>query len=246
MLIGPAAAGKTFLCEQLAQLLKLPFNSISCTMGMSESQLTGWLLPVKKAGRFGYVPAPFVRSLQMPSVFLLDEVDGADPNVLMLLNSVMSNGFITIPQKMKSPTIRRHVESILVAGANTTGSGADDVYSARAALDGATIDRFYPFVVSYDEHYEASLFKLPGAKAARAPAGWKPSEAPIAQADMDNLHSWFTGVRAGAKKAKMQRIVSTRMAQRLVSAVVAGVPVAEVKRDLLTGWSADELARVEM
>ncbi len=35
MLVGPAGSAKTYLAKQLAQLLRVPFGSISCTMGMS-------------------------------------------------------------------------------------------------------------------------------------------------------------------------------------------------------------------
>ena len=77
LLVGEAGTGKTMLAEQLGQLLRVPFASISCTMGMSESQFTGWLLPVGEAGKFDYVPSPFVRSVEQQSVFLLDEIDFA-------------------------------------------------------------------------------------------------------------------------------------------------------------------------
>ena len=243
LLVGPAGTGKTYLASQLAQLLRLPFSSISCTMGMSESQLTGWLLPVGEAGRFDYVPAPFATSFQSPSVFLLDEVDAADPNVLMLLNSATSNGFITIPQKLSAPTLKRHDDMILIAGANTNGSGADDLYSARAALDAATIDRFYPLAVDYDQSYEKSLFVLPGQKSRARAAAWEPSKAPITQETLDHLKGWFFALRTETKKARLSKVVSSRLAQRLVASVAAGVPVEEAKADLLLGWSDDERTR---
>ena len=244
LLVGPAGTGKTMLGAQLAQLLRVPFGSISCTAGMSESQLTGWLLPVGEHGRFDYVPSPFVQGLEQPSVFLLDEVDAADPNVLLLLNSVMSNGFITIPHKLKNPTITRHARAIILAGANTIG-GADDIYSARMPLDGATEDRFYPIVADYDESYEKSLFVVAGQKKRTRSAQWKPSPVLPTAADMDQLQEWFFALRKNAKKARIGRIVSSRMAQRLTAAVLAGVSPDEAKKDLLAGWSDDERARAQ-
>ena len=243
LLVGPAGCGKTMLAAQLAQLLRVPFGSISCTMGMSESQLTGWLLPVGDNGRFDYVSAPFVTCLQQPSVFLLDELDAADPNVLMLGNSVWSNGFITIPHKLSSPTIQRHEDAIVIAGANTMGTGADDLYSARAALDGATVDRFYPVIVEYDESYEHGIFSVQGRKSSKRSPKWEPAAVPD-QDGFDNLRSWFFTLRAKVKQAKLSKIISSRLAQRLVAAVAVGIPQEEVKTDLLLGWSADELARV--
>jgi hypothetical protein len=60
MMVGGAGCGKTMLGEQLAKLMGYAFGLNSMTAGTSESALTGWLLPVGEAGRFEYVPAPFV------------------------------------------------------------------------------------------------------------------------------------------------------------------------------------------
>ena len=244
MLVGPAASGKTMLSHQLAQLLRVPFDAISCTMGMSESQLTGWLLPIGDNGRFDYVPAPFVKCLGMPSVFMLDELDAADPNVLMLMNSVLSNGFISIPQKLTGNLIERHADSIVVAGTNTRGTGADDLYTARAALDASTIDRFYPVIVDYDESYEHGLFNI-GRKSRKKSPAWTPAAVPD-QAGFDALRSWFFLTRYKAASAGLNKVISTRFASRLVAAVQAGIPENEAKADLLLGWTNDELARIGM
>jgi len=242
MLVGAAGTGKTMLAEQVAALLRVPFGSVSCTMGMSESQLTGWLLPIGEHGRFDYVPAPFVTCLQQPSVFLLDEMDAADPNVLMLANSVLSNGFVSIPHKLQNPVVTRHADAILIAGTNTTGSGADDLYTARAALDGSTIDRFYPVITDYDEAYEHGLFNM-GKKSRKKSAAWERGPLPD-QFMMDDLRKWFFDLRKQTKAAKLNKIISSRFAQRLAAAVAVGIPADEVKKDLLIGWSVDELARV--
>ena len=242
LLVGPAGSGKTMLAQQLAQLLSLPFGSISCTMGMSESQLTGWLLPVGKKGKFDYVPAPFVSCIQQPSVFLLDELDAADPNVLMLMNSVLSNGFCTIPHKLDTPTVYRHEQAVVIAGANTVGTGADDLYSARAALDASTLDRFYPVVIDYDEAYEHSLFAMSGKSRKRAER-WEAATPPQSQDEYTAMREWFFRLRSGTARAKLNKVISSRMAQRLIAAAQAGIAIEEVKKDLLIGWSADELAR---
>ena len=243
MLVGPAASGKTMLAEQVAQLMRVPFASLSCTMGMSESQLTGWLLPVGEGGRFDYVAAPFVKCLSQPSVFLLDEMDAGDPNALMIMNSVASNGFLTIPHKLENPTVQRHTDSILIAGCNTVGAGADAMYSARSALDGATLDRFYTLEIGYDEAYESSLFSLDGRKSKRS-KGWKPSTVPVTGELLTECRDWFFTLRSKVTAKRLDKIISSRMAQRLVAAIKAGIPLAEVKADLMLGWTADEKARV--
>ena len=230
------------ISEQLSQLLRVPFASVSCTMGMSESQLTGWLLPVEDGGRFTYVESPFVRALKSPSVFLFDELDAADPNVLMLANSVLSNGFISIPQKHDDPMIKRHADNVIIAGANTLGSGADDIYSARSALDGATLDRFYPVHITYDEDYEHGIFAVEH-KSRKKSAAWQHGPA-VDQLQYNQLREWFFALRNKAEHKKINRIVSSRLASRLVAAVKAGVPVQEAQKDLLMYWTDDELLSI--
>ena len=73
---GPAGTGKTMVAEQLSMLTKLPFGAVSCSMGMSESQLTGWLLPVGDNGRFDYVSSPFINAI----LWYCDWQDGTDIN----------------------------------------------------------------------------------------------------------------------------------------------------------------------
>jgi hypothetical protein len=62
---------------------------------------------------------------------------------------------------------------------------------------------------------------------------------------MRAAEDWFFALRENAKRADITRIVSSRMAQRLVAAILAGVPLDEAKADLLLGWSADEKQRAK-
>ena len=78
LMVGPSGSGKTFLGGKIAKALDLPFAAQSCSAGMSESQLTGWLLPVKDGGTFEYVPSPFVDLYENGGVYLLDEIDASD------------------------------------------------------------------------------------------------------------------------------------------------------------------------
>ena len=238
LLVGGAGSGKTMLSEQLAQLLQVPFSSVSCSQGMSESQLTGWLLPVGEAGRFDYVPSPFVRSMEQASVYLIDEMDGGDSNVFLVLNSITANGFITIPHKLTNPTVRRHADSILIAGANTVGNGGNDVYNARGALDGAFMDRWYTLHLDYDEAYLHGLFAF-ARKSTRKSAKWTPANDWNAD-NAEAMRVWFFNLMEQVKRHNLGNIVATRFAQKMIAAVKAGIPLTEVKNDLLMAWSKDE------
>lgn len=51
------------------------FASISCTAGMSESQLLGRALPTGDPGQFTYCGTPFPECYESGSLFLFDEID---------------------------------------------------------------------------------------------------------------------------------------------------------------------------
>ena len=41
----------------------------------------------------------------------------------------------------------------------------------------------------------------------------------------------------------MPKLISSRMAHKIIAALYAGIPVDEVKNDLLMGWTNDEKIR---
>jgi len=223
LLVGPAGCGKTTLAHQVAKSLDRKYGSLHCTAGASESQLIGWLLPIgdgKKAGEFSYVASEFVRLYEEGnSVFLLDEIDAADPNMLLVINSALANGSLHVPQRYNNPHVVRGKNVSIIAAANTFGHGADMIYAGRNQLDGATLDRFYVVEMNYDTALEKRL----------AP---------------EEVCGWAWQLRERAKTAKLRRVVSTRMIQKVAAAVSAGVKVEEAKRDVLAGWTRDELGKI--
>ena len=142
LMVGPSGSGKTFLSSVLAEKLGRQFAAQSCSAGMSESMLGGWLLPVKDAGTFAYVPSAFVRLYEEGGVFLFDEIDAADENTLIFINAALANGVFYLAQRFDNPEVKRHPDFVAVGAANTFGLGEDNVYTGRTQLDGATLDRF--------------------------------------------------------------------------------------------------------
>lgn len=242
LLVGPAGCGKTTLAQQLAKALKRKYGTLHCTAGASESQLTGWLLPVgegKSAGKFSYVPSEFVRLYEEGnSVFLLDEIDAADPNMLLVINGALANGHLHVQQRYDNPHVARGKNVALMAAANTYGTGADSMYAGRNQLDAATLDRFYVVEMGYDVALEASLVGEAGINPA-----WRPAPQPDA-AELKAIGAWVASMREKATVNRLRRVVSTRTVQKAVAARCAGVPLPEVKRDLLAGWTRDELAKI--
>lgn len=146
MLVGPAGSGKTFAAHQLAEALGLEFSHINCTAGMSETWLAGRHTPL------GFLEASFAHAYEHGGVFLMDEIDAAGSNVLMLLQTAIENGHFYNP--MTGKTLARHKDFVMIAAANTVGKGADGVYTARERQDAAFLSRFIQIRVDYNREIE--------------------------------------------------------------------------------------------
>lgn len=97
LMIGPAGSGKTTMGELVARDLKLPFGVISCSGGMTTMDLIGSLMPTGAGGSFEFVASKFTEMCQRPGVFLLDEIDAADENLLLVLNAAIAQREFQIP-----------------------------------------------------------------------------------------------------------------------------------------------------
>jgi len=222
MLVGPAGCGKTMLAETVAMALARPLTMISCSAGMSEAQLLGRLLPLGEGGSFKYVESPFMRAYANGGVILLDEMDAADANLLLVINAALANGGLTVEARAASHDntyVKRHADTVIIAATNTWGHGADTQYIGRGALDVSTLDRFYRVAVGYDAALEAQL----GSKAVVARV---------------------QEIRGKVANLKIRRVVSTRMISRVTRAMAAGLTQSEAFADELASWTADERAKV--
>ena len=239
-LVGPAGCGKSHLARQVATALQArTYAELNCTSGASEADLTGYLLPTGAGGAFEYHAAPFVDVYENGGVFMLDEFDAADPNMALVINAATANGHINLPKRLGKHSAKRGDNVVILAGLNTTMTGADATYSARNAMDGSTADRWYMVRMGYDEAYEAALW---GAKA--TVKRWQPADPETCEQEIVLLCDWIKQLRQRVQQAKLRRIVSTRAFQKAIAARRAGVPMDEIKSDLRAGWTTDELAKV--
>lgn len=221
LLIGPAGCGKTHLAHQIAEALGRDFASVSCTAGMSESVLTGWMLP-GDGGAFEYVPSDFVRMYEGGGVFLFDEIDAADSNTLLFVNQALANGSFYVPQRKGATKVKRHEDFVCMAAANTFGTGANMVYAGREKLDESTLDRFRAgsVVLDYDRQFEAvSIDK--------------------------SLLQWGWSVRDKIQSARLSRVMSTRFLLDGTKLMAAGRSLEQVKETYFIGWKPEERRKVE-
>lgn len=139
MLYGPTGSGKSHIARQLAQKLRLPFYSQSCSEGMNESVFMGMKIP-GDGGKWVYEPSRFVQFFANGGVYLLDEMDAADANLLVYPNTAISNGWLSL-ELDGGRMVKRHPNFILIGTANSAGHGGDSSY-LRNELDVATLRRF--------------------------------------------------------------------------------------------------------
>lgn len=223
LLVGPAGSGKTHFAHQIAEALGREFASISCTAGMSESALSGWLIPTGEGGRFEFVSSDFVRLYEGGGVFLFDEVDAADANTLLFINQALANGSFYLPQRAGSTKVSRHSEFVCIAAANTFGTGANGTYAGRERLDEAFLDRFRAgrLFMGYDTAFERKTVD-------------------------PELLAWGWSVRARINELKMSRVMSTRFLLDSTKLIAAGESIEDVKAAFFLDWKADDRSKVEV
>jgi MoxR-like ATPase len=249
---GETGSGKSHLAAQVARVLGMRFGMISCTKAMSEGQLNGRLIPRGKMGQFEFFSTVLVDIYERGGLFLFDEMDAADGNTLLIINSALANGVMSIPNRTElpegvtmemfmdalsrykkgdtwlyagyGPYAIRHTDFVAIAAANTMGTGADRKYIGRDPLDLSTRDRYQMgFVeVGYSRKVERALC---------------PGDTELLEA----MWSW----RRKAKEAGLERVVSTRT---IVSAYrmrrLAGWTLQRVAESLFAGWAEDEVLQV--
>lgn len=145
---GTAGVGKTMMAEQIALALGLEYSPESFCSQSSKSEIKGY-----KDGHGLYQSVEFRQRFEHGGVYLLDEIDAANPNILLTLNSALSNGWMMFPDGK----VKRHEKFVAIASANTYGNGATAEYVGRQVIDGSTLNRFVKMDMQIDEIMEAGI-----------------------------------------------------------------------------------------
>ena len=182
-LSGPAGSGKNVICKQIAEALGLKFYFTNAVT--QEYKLTGFT-----DANGVYQETQFYKAFTQGGVFMLDEMDASIPEVLVILNAAIANGYFDFPAPIGY--VEAHPDFRVVAAGNTFGTGADISYVGRNQLDGASLDRFAIVRVDYSPAIENA----------------------VACGDTD-LVSFCDEVRRAADRAGIQMIVSYRAIGRL-------------------------------
>lgn len=180
MLTGPAGSGKTTAGSLAAKALGLPFGSLSLSNDTRAYALFGF------TNGQNYTSTEFRKLYENGGVFILDEVDNGQANILSKLNSALENGKYSFDDK----TVERHPDFVCISTANTWGHGSDREYVGRNTLDAAFLDRFIKIDWGYDENLELRI------------------------APNEEFTRKIQAIRKSAKKLKYKIIVSPRASIR--------------------------------
>ena len=214
-MVGPAGSGKTTLAHTIADALGKPFGFQSFAADSTAATLIGG---PNAAGI--YQETAFIHAYETGGVYLLDEIDAAPAEILVAINSALANGHLALPRHHdpERRMIKRHPETIILAAANTYGTGATAQYVGRAAIDASTLDRFAGLIFHID--YDAALER--------------------ALCPDESVRSIVTSLRHAAQTHKMRRIISTRAMEAAADMHAAGYELAEIVEALTQGWTSEE------
>lgn len=210
LLVGMAGTGKTHAGEQVAEALGLPFYSISVGAQTTKTDIMGYM---SASGE--YVTTHFRKAYEEGGVFLMDEIDAGNANVLITINAALSNGLAAFPDKM----VKKHDDFVFIASANTFGNGANRQYVGRSQLDAATLDRFAIIEWFIDDDLEESL------------------------AIGLNGKAWYMAVRAArdyVAEKNIRALISPRATQKGSRLLDVGQPLDEVVEATMLGSVPDD------
>ena len=157
MLVGKAGTGKTYMSEQFAERLELPFYKYSCSRDSSVHDLLGYKQPRSEE----YLETAFLNAYENGGIFLVDEFDAASGDMSLFFNGVSDNSkTISVPHRDQKPVATKHKDFYIIFSGNTWGSGSIE-YSGRDFQDLALMDRFRfaRHEVFYHSIFEESVCK---------------------------------------------------------------------------------------
>jgi MoxR-like ATPase len=216
-LVGPAGSGKTTLAVSVAAKLNLPYTSLSVCSQTTKTDLLGYL-----DAQGVYRATSFRQAYEHGGVFCLDEVDNGNANVLAVLNSALSSPTSSFPDQ----TVARHKDFVVIACANTYGSGATSSYVGRTQIDAATLDRFFFVPMPYDDGLESHV----AGDSASSPQ-WTAAEHQV-----PSKETWMAIVRKtrnAVDSLGIKAIVSPRATYIGLALIAQGVTLQHLEQGLL-------------
>ena len=146
---GPAGSGKNVLAEDFAKAYDLQFYYINTCY--TKYDFVGF---IDANGKF--VDTAFTRWLknEKGGLLMIDEICTSTAEALNPINSLLSNGYITLADGKLYHIGANHR---IIAADNTNGEGATEDYNGRFVMEKSTKDRFEFVEIKYDSQIEKSI-----------------------------------------------------------------------------------------
>lgn len=224
-LTGDAGTGKNVLAEQVAEALGERFVYMGQVMD-KYTDCVGFMDANGEAHE-----TPLISAARDGGLLFIDEIDASIPEALITVNALLANGYMVTGW---GEHIRAHEDFRVIVAGNTTGTGADSVYTGRYQLDGATLDRFALVEIDYDRRVESA----------------------IAGAGNEDLVDFVEAVRKAVRSIGIAFPVTYRATKTMSKLVSAGLDVETVVRSALlkslrlddvrviSRWVGDEVPRI--
>jgi cobaltochelatase CobS len=145
---GPPGTGKSHMVGQIAEALDRPYAVVSFSPMSTESKLLGYY-----DATGNYVGTPFRKTYEEGGVICCDELDNANPAIVAVLNGGIAQDYMGFPDGL----VKRHPDFVMVATANTLGTGPTAEFAGRQKLDPATLNRLAKIPVGTDERLETKI-----------------------------------------------------------------------------------------
>ena len=213
---GPSGTGKTELGRQLAKALGRPFFFTSKIS--AEHHLTGYC-----DAKGDYHSTAFFEAFTKGGLFMFDELDASNCNVLTRLNAGLENRIFDFPHG----NFEAHPDFICFAAGNTDLRGATREYNGRQQQDAALAERFLMVPVGYDEKLENAI------------AGGK-----YGQKGLD-VAKKVQAIREAVKTLKVRLVVSMRATIKISKLLSLGVKSKDAfAAALWKGWDSQTVVKV--
>ncbi len=153
---GPSGTGKTSAIKQIAARINMPVYQITASERMEASDLIGGYILVDGATQ--WLDGPMVKAMKSGGIFLLDEIDTANPAVLIALNGVLDGSGLVISEH-GGELVQPHPLFRIACTGNSAGNGdSSGYYCGIGQMNMAFMDRFTVLEARYpDEKDEVSL-----------------------------------------------------------------------------------------
>jgi cobaltochelatase CobS len=144
-LFGPAGTGKSSFGEQLAARTGRPFFLIPCDDTTEAPELVGMTVPYQ--GGVRWQDGVLTSAMRVPhAIILIDEPTVARAGAIMVLQSVLQSGVLSIKETGECVRAAEGVRFLVADNTNGTGGGSAEGYEGTRRMNRATLDRFASFL----------------------------------------------------------------------------------------------------